>query len=305
VHLEQNIKQNTDFYKGLKEIKMLEKTQKKKKSSKTKLSAASTKGKSFENTTTVSSEALIPGHDIPLRTIMLESEPIPQPQSQPRTENEPISLSSNSPSSNELNKEISQVLKETPKIIPPVVQDPKLRTIIEQGSKNLETTFSDHLNLLSGHLSPDTLNSTPLKQFPSSTIHSTLSTHTSPIKTTEMVTDSTFLVEHFSTLETEPSFDIPYDNLDHQKQPNHHLLTELIIEPKTPPMAIDIYQPPLTMDDIWIPSDRMTKLLEDLTRHFVTIDEPTLVFRSHLRMLRSKCHPKPSYTPPHIPTNSF
>jgi hypothetical protein len=80
-HLEQNIKQNTDFYKNLKEVKMLGGTKKKrKKSTKTKLSEVSTQGKSYENTTTVSSEAPILGHDIPLRTILPESEPKPEPE---------------------------------------------------------------------------------------------------------------------------------------------------------------------------------------------------------------------------------
>jgi hypothetical protein len=64
-------------------------------------------------------------------------------------------------------------------------------------------------------------------------------------------------------------------------------------------MSIDFYQPPLTMDDIWIPSEHITKLLEALTRHFTTVDEPPLVFRSHLRMIRSKREPKPTFSPNH------
>jgi hypothetical protein len=62
-------------------------------------------------------------------------------------------------------------------------------------------------------------------------------------------------------------------------------------------MDIDTFQPPLTMDDIWIPSNLITKLLEDLTKFFITIDEPPLVFRSHFRMLRSKRPTKPTISP--------
>jgi hypothetical protein len=63
------------------------------------------------------------------------------------------------------------------------------------------------------------------------------------------------------------------------------------------PIIVDIYPPPLTMDDIWIPSNSILKLLEDLTMHLITVDKPPLVHRSHLRKLRSKRRSKPTLSP--------
>jgi hypothetical protein len=239
-HLEQNIKQNTDFYKSLLEVKMWEKTQKKKKkkkSSKPKLSAVSTKGKSSENTTSVSSEAQILGIDLPLRTCF----------SEPQPEIKPVSLSSDTPSSNELNQEINQVLKEIPKAIKSSVVEPKPQETCEQDINVLDN--------LSSYLSPDSLSNTPIKQIPSSTLPPTHSICTSPTKISDMITDSTFSIEEFSILETEPLFTVA-DTLYHQITPS-----KTSRSPSSEPYyyEINLYQSTLTMDDIWIPSECMTK----------------------------------------------
>jgi hypothetical protein len=107
---------------------------KRKKSKKSKISEGAPQGNPYENIASVTSEAQeepIIGITVPLSTAF------------PITEPETISLSSNTPSSNDIDKEIKDILKEG--VSKGFVND---QNIIQ----NLET-----------HLSPDTLNNTPIK----------------------------------------------------------------------------------------------------------------------------------------------
>jgi hypothetical protein len=192
-----NIKHRiTDF----KVVEMIEKTKKKRKTKKPKLLAVSNKGKSSENTATVSSKAQtenILGHTIPLKTVFPSSKS--RPQTDPQPEQKVIPLSSNTPSSSELDKETSEVVKVgIAKNF--AVKDPDLLKIIDQGNYAID-------NLID-HLSPDTLNCTPIKQIPPST---------KPLVTQEQqITEST------SAMITETTTSETIDHQNHlQKLTNH------------------------------------------------------------------------------------
>jgi hypothetical protein len=165
-----------------------------------KLSAVSNKGKSSENTATVSSKAQtenILGHTIPLKTVFPSSKS--RPQTDPQPEQKVIPLSSNTPSSSELDKETSEVVKVgIAKNF--AVKDPGLLKIIDQGNYAID-------NLID-HLSPDTLNCTPIKQIPPST---------KPLVTQEQqITEST------SAMITETTTSETIDHQNHlQKLTNH------------------------------------------------------------------------------------
>jgi hypothetical protein len=128
--------------------------------------------------------------------------------------------------------------------LPNAYPNPK---IVEQGAKNLKVFFDSHLDLLSDHLSPDSLSNSTVKEIPQPTKPSNFSTHTSP---TDMIIDSNFSVEQFSTQEQAGLFTAEAsENLTTQNTPSEANYTpppELQNEPESSSTSIDFYQPPLS-----------------------------------------------------------